>query len=257
MTPEELGAARAYDKDIRTKRRIKLIATGLKKPRGKTPPGYCKSRFDMTPEELKAAREFDRLRNRRFWDARSEEARLVLRRKYELVRAIRSHNMSVEERERRRALRHHSQRRRMATLKERVGRALRSRIRNTLSGKDKSDNTKAMLGNGYAAALQQRREPWMTDDNFGSAWHLDHVVPCAWFDFAKEAHQKACFHHSNLQPASAFDNRSRAHSVRRKHFDLVISRCPEDHKAVFEEIIWKIRRKDYPERMLRRVQGHV
>lgn len=115
----------------------------------------------------------------------------------------------------------------------------------------------ALLGEGFHEEINLRREPWMTDNNYGSAWHLDHVVPCAWFDFTKESHQRACFHHSNLQPEAASKNHGRAHSVRRKHFDLVLSRCPEAHKSVLNEIIWKIRRREYPEQRLRRVQGHV
>jgi hypothetical protein len=37
--------------------------------------------------------------------------------------------------------------------------------------------------------------------------HIDHIRPCASFDLTKLSEQKKCFHHSNLQPLWADDNR--------------------------------------------------
>lgn len=46
----------------------------------------------------------------------------------------------------------------------------------------------------------------MTWDNYGE-WHIDHKRPCASYDLTQAEQQKACFHHSNLQPMWAKDNR--------------------------------------------------
>ncbi len=37
-------------------------------------------------------------------------------------------------------------------------------------------------------------------------WHIDHIVPCAFFDFSDPGQQKKCFHFSNLRPLWADDN---------------------------------------------------
>lgn len=40
----------------------------------------------------------------------------------------------------------------------------------------------------------------MNWENYGSYWHLDHIVPCAAFDLTNEGEQMKCFHWTNLQP---------------------------------------------------------
>lgn len=138
----------------------------------------------------------------------------------------------------------------------RVYTCLQARVHDLLRGM-KSARTLALVGEDYMTALTARLKPGMTWENYGPAWHLDHVVPCKWFDLTRPEHQRACFHHSNVNPEFAKTNISKSNRVSRRAFDEVLARCPEEHRAVFEEIIWKIRRKEYPERMLRRVHGHV
>lgn len=45
--------------------------------------------------------------------------------------------------------------------------------------------------------------------NHGTLWHIDHVVPCIWFDFEIESDRKICFHWSNMRPLLAKRNMSR------------------------------------------------
>ena len=37
-------------------------------------------------------------------------------------------------------------------------------------------------------------------------WHIDHIIPCDWFDMNKPEEQAICFHWSNLQPLWADEN---------------------------------------------------
>lgn len=46
-------------------------------------------------------------------------------------------------------------------------------------------------------------------DNYGTVWHIDHVVPCAIFDTTKEEDLRRCLHWSNLMPLLAEKNLSK------------------------------------------------
>ena len=47
----------------------------------------------------------------------------------------------------------------------------------------------------------------MTDDNYGiNGWHLDHIKPCAAFNFDNEEELYECFHYTNYQPMWAKEN---------------------------------------------------
>lgn len=60
--------------------------------------------------------------------------------------------------------------------------------------------------------LESKFLPEMAWSNYGvyrldkRTWHIDHIVPCAFFDFSDPEQQKKCFHFSNLRPLWADDN---------------------------------------------------
>ena len=43
-----------------------------------------------------------------------------------------------------------------------------------------------------------------------TGWHIDHIRPCASFDFSDIEQQKVCFHYSNLRPMWSKENVSKA-----------------------------------------------
>lgn len=49
----------------------------------------------------------------------------------------------------------------------------------------------------------------LTLENYGSYWHMDHVIPCAKFDLSLDEEIKKCFHWSNVQPLEAKRNVSK------------------------------------------------
>lgn len=75
----------------------------------------------------------------------------------------------------------------------------------------KTDKTLALLGcsmDDFRIYLESKFESGMTWDNYGKGgWEIDHIIPCAIFDFTNPDHQRRCFHFSNLQPLWAIDNR--------------------------------------------------
>lgn len=91
-----------------------------------------------------------------------------------------------------------------------IVRRLRGRLWKVLrrQGAKKSDTTQRLVGCSFEDLklhLEKQFKPGMSWDNQGK-WHIDHIRPCASFDFTKESDQKECFHYSNLQPLWAADN---------------------------------------------------
>lgn len=86
---------------------------------------------------------------------------------------------------------------------------LRSRIQKAVVGKTKSAKSFALLGMEipeYRIYLQGQFRPGMSWDNYGSAWEIDHIRPCASFDLSDPAQQRECFNWSNTQPLFAEEN---------------------------------------------------
>lgn len=91
----------------------------------------------------------------------------------------------------------------------RISRTCRFRIWKTLRGLRKPSGSSDLVGCTWQELveyIQSKFEPWMTWDNYGSKWHVDHIKPCAAFDLSDEKQQQACFHYTNLRPLRAVDN---------------------------------------------------
>lgn len=84
----------------------------------------------------------------------------------------------------------------------------RTRLYQALKGYTKSKSTRRLIGcpiKQLKEHLESQFEEGMSWDNYGE-WHVDHIKPCALFDFSKIEEQKACFHYTNLQPLWAEEN---------------------------------------------------
>jgi len=70
--------------------------------------------------------------------------------------------------------------------------------------------------------IKSKFQEGMTWENHGRhGWHLDHIIPCKFFDLTKEEEQKKCFHYSNFQPLWAGENLSKGAKILGGNFDLV------------------------------------
>ena len=95
---------------------------------------------------------------------------------------------------------------------------LRSRIQQALKSTKRHSN-RTMKWTGCTIEflkgwLESRFQPGMSWDNYNRhGWHVDHIIPCDFFDLTnlEEAHQ--CFHYSNLQPLWADDNLRKSNFV--------------------------------------------
>jgi hypothetical protein len=91
---------------------------------------------------------------------------------------------------------------------------LRNRLWQALKSQsvDKSKRTMELCGCTIEELhdyLEKKFTPEMTWENYGSYWHVDHIIPCASWDFTNMDEQMMCFHYLNLQPMNASENCSK------------------------------------------------
>ena len=85
---------------------------------------------------------------------------------------------------------------------------IRGRISAVLNGRVKNSSTLRLLGctvPELRAHLEKQFRPGMSWLNYGE-WHVDHIRPCASFDFSEPTSLSQCFHYTNLQPMWGADN---------------------------------------------------
>lgn len=95
--------------------------------------------------------------------------------------------------------------------KNRIACSLRTRLRRALKFNKKIDITENLLGCSFEHAKQYLESKFtnnMTWENYGT-WHIDHIIPCSFFDLSDQTQQKMCFNYRNLQPLSAIENISK------------------------------------------------
>lgn len=98
--------------------------------------------------------------------------------------------------------------RRRENVEFRILDTCRKRLYKAIANNRKTASTIELIG-CTPAELKQHLEKQFRDgmswDNYGE-WHIDHIIPCASFDFTKPEQQRECFHYSNLQPMWAEEN---------------------------------------------------
>jgi hypothetical protein len=68
--------------------------------------------------------------------------------------------------------------------------------------------------------LESQFQPGMSWDNYGKGgWVIDHIKPCAAFDFTDPKQQEECFHYTNLQPMWEIENmKKNSYFEGKKHY---------------------------------------
>lgn len=152
-------------------------------------------------------------KTRQWYAALSVEEKKALNRQSSERRRNRKKAYTPEliERDRKRQ-REYVRRRRREIPQARLVSTCRSRIKRALSGRAKSGKTIELLGCNpeqlVAHIESQFKEgmSWATHGNGPGHWHVDHILPIAWFNLESEPQQAAAFHYTNLQPLWAIDN---------------------------------------------------
>ena len=112
----------------------------------------------------------------------------------------------------------------------RVKRAMSARLHKAMAriGRPKSSQTMKYLGCSeefLKTWLKAQFKFGMTWENYGTYWHIDHVIPCARFDLTDSRQQAAAFHYTNLQPLEAVKNASKGCRVRLEDFKIYEERA--------------------------------
>ena len=99
---------------------------------------------------------------------------------------------------------------------------MRNRISKALKWNQKSASTMELLGcsmeflkSWFAYCFSED----MNFDNHGSAWHIDHAIPCSKFNLIIADEQKKCFHWSNLKPMDPILNLSKNNSATKQEIE--------------------------------------
>lgn len=107
-----------------------------------------------------------------------------------------------------------------------ISNALRGRISKALKGVAKSKRTEKLLGisfEDFQSYLETLFLPGMSWDNYGhKGWHVDHIIPCSYFDFTQPRHQLLCFCYLNLRPMWAKDNHSKNDTLPPNHAEILL-----------------------------------
>jgi len=69
----------------------------------------------------------------------------------------------------------------------------------------------------FGLYLENKFTDGMNFDNYPD-WEVDHIIPCASFDFGNEEDIKKCCHHTNLQPLWLMDNRKKSNKISQGEF---------------------------------------
>jgi hypothetical protein len=102
--------------------------------------------------------------------------------------------------------------RRKDNIQCRLAENLRNRLNGVLKGRCKNGSAVRDLGctlEELRQYLASHFESWMTWDNYGTKWEIDHIKPLCMFDLEDRVQFLEACHYTNLRPLSCEKNRQR------------------------------------------------
>lgn len=120
-------------------------------------------------------------------------------------------------------------------LKQNTSRRIRYELNNLLKGK-KTKRTTEYIGctiEKLKEHLEGQFDSSMNWGNYGTYWHIDHIIPCVAWDLASEEDNKYCWNYRNLQPLNSHINQSKKDKYEQTDKEEYIERL----KVVFENEI--------------------
>ena len=96
---------------------------------------------------------------------------------------------------------------------------MRCRLGDVLKGKSKSQTTKQLIGVNFEIFIKwikYQLEEGMTMDNYGSIWHLDHVLPISSFNLLEEEELFKAMNWMNIRPMLPVKNIQKSNKIDRR-----------------------------------------
>jgi hypothetical protein len=90
---------------------------------------------------------------------------------------------------------------------------VRKRVREVLKGKRAARSTVGCSRNEFMQHIESKFTNGMHWNNYGTYWHLDHVVPLSHFDLSDPYQAKMANHWTNLQPLEAEKNIEKSNRI--------------------------------------------
>lgn len=117
--------------------------------------------------------------------------------------------------------------RRKTDIVYRLRSILSARIREALKkgSLEKKNRTEELIGCTVAFLRQFIEHQFtkeMTWDNYGSHWHIDHIIPVKLFDLSDVEQQKKAFNYSNCRPLDAKKNIAKSDNLPGPHQALLL-----------------------------------
>jgi hypothetical protein len=87
-------------------------------------------------------------------------------------------------------------------------------------------STLSLIGcssSNLARHLESKFKRGMSWANYGTHWHVDHIMPCAVFDHTKPEQVRQCWHFSNLAPLEAKKNMAKGANIEAPQLSLLLS----------------------------------
>lgn len=118
-------------------------------------------------------------------------------------------------------------RRRLMTKEQKAVDNLRTRFKELIKTTKKggSQRISKLIGcttQQLASHLESKFTKRMTWDNYGTYWHIDHVLPCSSFDHAVPEQVAQCWHWTNLAPLEAQKNLNKSDSITKPQMQLLL-----------------------------------
>jgi hypothetical protein len=216
-TPEQNKQARVFAKQIGASTTAVLywMATGLS---DLTPAGLERFKLDRATERANRKEETKIKENKR---RRMKWIQTTQARKDEINARIRDYRATSEAKAKRRAYKKRVREER-PILK--VEDALRARLVKFIRGNNKSA-IRNLLGCSwlqFRRHLESQFTKGITWENYGSHWHIDHIIPCKAFDHGNPAQLRQCWHFSNLRPLEAKKNMAKGASLESPQLALLL-----------------------------------
>ena len=187
----------------------------------------CKTCRNLAAKEYRIANiDIVRAKDKTYYECNRTQ-RLEANRKYrkEHRDAICEQKQNYYEENKEKILEYHSERKTLRNLQKcerraqnphiRIVEALKSRVHRVLKDKLTTRSWK------YIGCCKLQLTNWiefqfdenMSWDNYGSYWHIDHVIPINMFNIQDKQHINICFHWSNLRPLEKKQNMSKSNKI--------------------------------------------